>query len=801
MSFGSGTVCRLALAGIAVAMAGCGPGPSLPAETVLTVWGTTIGPDDKGQADVVREFERRHPGVRVLTLGMGAGGMNPQKLMTAIVGGTPPDVVYQDRFTVADWAARGAFEPLDPLVERDRLHDPRTPTPDDYFPAPWREASFEGRLYGVPWMADNRALYWNRAVFRERAGDLRRAGLDPERAPRTWFELLAYSRVLTERAPDGRLVRAGFVPLYGNSFFVLFALQAGAQVIGPDGRTATLDSPQAERALEFLKDAYAIVGGVEEAGRFAASFAGQADDPFIKGRVAMKLDGDWSLRGLARFAPDLDFGVAPPPGPEGPSVTWTGGFAYCIPRGARHRDLAWEFVKFVTSEEGRLLEFRGQDELNRARGQASFPRVSAHRGFNEAALAEALPRRPSFAAAVRQHMALMVVAEPRPVSVASRAVWDEQARALDRTLRGLATPRQALAEADRQVQAQLDAHYRQEAFPVADLRVPAVLGLFGLALGAALFAARFRRARLGPVARTEAGWGVLFVAPWVLGFVAFTAGPMLASLILSFTQYNGLQPPRWVGTGNYEALFGLEGGLTARAFGNALYLTGVGVPLGLVTGLSVALLLDGRARGLLAYRAVATFPTIVPAVATAVLWVWILNPDPAQGLVNGVWGATVGEWFRVPPPGWFQSEDWAKPGLVLLGLWGAGGGAFLWLAGLRGVPKELYEAAALDGARPWAQFAAVTLPMLSPLVFFNAVTGVIAALQTFDAPYVVTGGVGSGPNDALAFPVNRLVQSGFADFRMGHASALAWTLFVVVLAATAVQMLVGRRWVYDEAGP
>jgi len=221
-----------------------------PAVTDLIVWGVTLGPNDKGQADVFREFERRNPGVRVQTLMMGSGGMNPQKLMTSIVGGVPPDVVYQDRFTLADWASRGAFQPLDPLIERDKGKDPETPTPDQYFPATWDEASYEGKVYGVPWMADTRILSWNKEVFKSQAGRLRAAGLDPERAPRTWSELLAYSTVLTEKNPDGSLKRAGFIPNFGNSWFYMYAAMNNAPLLTPDGRRCTLDSPEANRSRQ-----------------------------------------------------------------------------------------------------------------------------------------------------------------------------------------------------------------------------------------------------------------------------------------------------------------------------------------------------------------------------------------------------------------------------------------------------------------------------------------------------------------------------------------------------------------------
>jgi multiple sugar transport system permease protein len=790
---------------------GCGRQES-QARKVLTVWGTTLGPNDQGQIAVVREFERRNPGVKVRMLGMGSGGMNPQKLMTAIVGGAPPDVVYQDRFTLSDWAARGAFLPLDPLIGRDREHDPLTPTQEQYYEAPWEEATFEGRLYGVPWMSDTRILYWNRNVFRDRAKELREAGLDPERPPRTWSETLRYSRALTEFNADGSLKRAGFIPFFGNTWFTLFALQNDAPMFSSDGRRCVMDNRASVEAMEFLADAYSVLGGVANAERFQASFRGEERSAFFVGQIAMVVDGDWNMGGLARYAQGLDYGVAPPPSPDDrvagkgrfrgvaqPWVTWCGGFAYCIPRGAKETDLAWEFIKFTTSFEGRMLEIRAKDEANRARGVPSVPRVTAHIRTNQESLVEFLPKDPSLAAAATLHMDVMESAKVRPVSVAGKKLWDEQNRAADLVIRGQTSPELALRQAQSQVQTVLDEHFHRLAKPVADLRSVIGVGLAGFLLGAGLLLGAQRGRPRSRLAAIESRWGWVFVAPWVVGFVAFTLGPMVASIVLSFAMSNGLQEARWVGFENYAELFVKDGGALGKSLVNVLYLTGIGVPFGLVTSLTVALLLNAGVRGIGFYRAMFYMPAIVPGIASVVLWIWILNPDPQLGLLNGIWAKTVGVWFAVPAPGWFAAAEWAKPALIMMGLWGAGSGAIVWLAGLKGVPEQLYEATAIDGASPWRQFAAVTLPHLSPLVFFNVVIGFIGTLQTFEGVYVVTNGIGSGPNDSLLVPVYYLFVNAFSYFRMGYASALAWVLFLIVMAVTGLQFWASRRWVRQEA--
>ncbi|MBS1723806.1 MAG: extracellular solute-binding protein [Armatimonadetes bacterium] len=776
----------------------------------LLVWGVNLGPNDKGQTDVFREFERRNPGIKVDTLMMGSGGMNPQKLMTAIVGDVPPDVVYQDRFTLADWASRGAFRQLDDLIERDKKTDPLTPTPDQYFAATWEEATYEGKVYGVPWMADDRILVWNKDAFRARRAELVKAGLDPDRPPRTWSEVLAYSKALTEFNADGTLKRAGFIPNFGNAWFYMFAAQNEARLMSRDGRTCTLDNPESAEAMEFMAACYKILGGIENADRYQSTFRGESNDAFFTGQVAMKIDGDWSLAGIARYAPTLDFGAAPPPVPDDrfhrrgrfQSVkdiytTWAGGFAYCIPRGARHAEAAWKFIKWVTSTEGRMMEVRRQDDLNRARGQMTFPRLTAQIATNEQSLREFLPKNPRLAAAVLWHFDLLPTAKVRPVSLASKVLWDESNRAGDNILRGTSTVHGALKEAQDSVQRVLDEHYQQERYPVADLRTLAIVGA-GVLPSLCLGMWAVGRRRLGPMARKEATWGYAFVSPWVVGFLVFTLGPMLVSIVLSFTHYNVLQPAHWVGWKNYTDVVVADNALVTKAFANALTMAVVGVPLGIVTGLSLALLLNATNRGKAFFRTMFYLPTIVPGVATIVLWKWILSPDPKLGLLNAVWAATITPVFGVPGPGWLASEAWAKPGLILMSLAGASGGVIIWLAGLKGVPNELYEASSLDGANPWRQFWTVTLPQLSPLVFFNVVTGFIGSIQVFDSIYVSTGGYGAGPGDSLLVPVYHLFQNAFAYFRMGYASALAWVVFFVVMAFTAVQFWLGRHTVHYE---
>ncbi|MBS1706258.1 MAG: extracellular solute-binding protein [Armatimonadetes bacterium] len=786
-------------------------GWTAPERQNIVVWGVGLGPDTKGDEARIRAFEKKFPQYRVKVLSMGAGAMDPQKLMTAIVGRVPPDVIYQDRFTVSDWASRGAFRALDDLIARDAPTDPSTPTPDKYYPAPWNEASYGGKVYAIPDGSDDRVLYYNTKVFAENADKLRAAGLDPDRPPRTWSEVLAYSKVLTKFRKDGTLERAGFIPNYGNSWLYLYAFQNNSSFLTPDGRTCTLYSEPAEEALKFMIAGYDILGGYAEAQKFQSAQRGNADDPFIIGNVAMKIDGDWIISSLARYGPNLEFKTVPAPVPDDryykrgrfkdekdQFITWIGGFSYAIPAGARNVEGAWEFMKYVASEDGYRIAMAAQRSWEARRGRILVPKIMARKSFNEMNLNDFAPKDPRFADALRTHVSMMPFARIRPATPVAQMLWDQHVRAIEFACLKNLSPKDALKQGQDVVNRELDEIYSADKYPVVDLKVPAIIGTMGAVIGIVLFVAGYKRQRIGLLGRTEARWAYLFLTPWLVGFFVFTLGPMLASLFFSFTQYNVLSDARWVGVKNYQELFHDEQGLLKKAFLNVLYLGGIGIPLGLITGLAIALLLNQAVRGMRYYRTAFYLPSIVPTVATAVLWIFILNADPNRGLINGIWHSTIQAWFGTPPPGWLSVEQWAKPSILLMGLWGAGGGMILWLAGLKSIPTTLYEAANIDGANPRQAFWNITLPQLTPLIFFNTVMGLIGSLQTFEVAYVITGGNGAGPSDSLLTPVYHLFRNGFAYFKMGYASALAWVIFFIALALTATQLLLAKKWVHTE---
>ncbi len=284
-------------------------------------------------------------------------------------------------------------------------------------------------------------------------------------------------------------------------------------------------------------------------------------------------------------------------------------------------------------------------------------------------------------------------------------------------------------------------------------------------------------------------WGYIFIAPWLIGFLIFSLVPVLASFGLSFTSYELITAPKWIGAKNYVEMMSQDR-LFWMSLYNTAYYTLFSVPLNLAFAFMLALLLNRNVRGIGVYRTIFYLPVVSSGVAISLLWIWLLNPQ--FGLVNYMLGL-----FGIEGPGWLADSAWAKPALVLMSMWSVGGTTVILLAGLQGVPATLYEAAALDGANSWQRFWNVTVPMMSPVIFFNLIIGIIGSFQVFTQAYVMTQG---GPQNATLFYVLYLFKQGFGLFRMGYAAAMAWILFVIILILTLVQMVLARRWVYYEGG-
>ncbi len=306
--------------------------------------------------------------------------------------------------------------------------------------------------------------------------------------------------------------------------------------------------------------------------------------------------------------------------------------------------------------------------------------------------------------------------------------------------------------------------------------------------------AQARRGRLLSAIRTpafgEALLGIAFTAPWLIRLLVLHIYPILAAFYYSFTRYTIATPPAWLGLDNYVKLF-VRDELPMLALYNSAYYSLGAVPLGLVLALFLAVLLNQKIHGLSFYRSVFFIPSVVPAVASAVLWMWLLNPR--VGMINYIL-SLVG----LPRVPWLSSALWIKPAFILMSLWGIGWTTVIFVAGLQDVPTHLYEAAEIDGAGVWGRFWNITIPMLSPTIFFNLVMGIIGSLQIFGPAFIIMAGPTGGPQNAALFYVLYLFRQGFQYFEMGYASALAIVIFLVILALTMLVFKSSSLWVYYE---
>jgi multiple sugar transport system permease protein len=281
------------------------------------------------------------------------------------------------------------------------------------------------------------------------------------------------------------------------------------------------------------------------------------------------------------------------------------------------------------------------------------------------------------------------------------------------------------------------------------------------------------------------GTGLLFISPWLFGFLIFTLGPFVSSVYLSFNTYDLVHSPRWVGLANYTTLLHKDPLFWSSMIVTVRY-AAASVPLGIFVGVLLALLLNTKVKGQTIFRTVFYLPSIVPAVANAVVFSWILNPE--IGLVNGILRL-----FHVEGPAWLNDTGWALWSLIFMSLWGVGGSMVIYLAGLQDIPVHLYEAATVDGASAFQKMRKITLPLLTPVIFFNLIMGIIASFQYFTEAFIMTKG---GPDGATSFYALYLFTRAWQYLDMGYACAMAWIVFVVVMVVTGFVFRSQRRWVH-----
>lgn len=292
--------------------------------------------------------------------------------------------------------------------------------------------------------------------------------------------------------------------------------------------------------------------------------------------------------------------------------------------------------------------------------------------------------------------------------------------------------------------------------------------------------------------RKEAIQGYLFILPWIIGLLAFTLGPLLFSLIGSFTNYDITSQMDFIGLENYRQLF-TEDPLFWVSLGNTLYYVAISVPSSIIASLFVALLMNQKIKGIRVFRTIYYLPSVLSGVGVYFLWMQLLSPE--SGLVN-----IVLSWFGINGPAWLFDPTWTKPALILMNLWKAGGAMLLYLASLQSISPSLYEAAEIDGAGSFRKFFNITLPLITPIIFFDLVTSIIGSFQIFQEAYVMSQGNTGGPANSLLFFNLHMWNQAFVNFDMGYAMAMSWILFVIIFVLTLVNLKLAPKWVYSEGG-
>jgi multiple sugar transport system permease protein len=786
---------------------------------------------------LLHRFEQKHPQYHVILSRAAARDLtgDAQRLLSAIAGGVPPDVVFFDRFAIGEWAARGALADLRPYLDAQSPSDPDRLDLSQYYEYTVAEASYRPPgsngpygVYGIPWDTDIRLMFINRDALRQ-AGLVDAKG-EPK-PPRNWDELRDYANKLTiYRVPGDKhsgIVRLGFAPMTGNSWLYLYAWQAGGEFMNADRTRVTMDSPPVVRALRYMTDVYDDLGGVGQVKGFEEVQGTAAMDPFMLGRLAMKIDTDKAMGHISDWRPDLDFMLAPAPMPQDrldageKPVAWSGGYALVVPETAKHKQGAFELIKYLRSWEAVRLAQAGKQEQRQAEGRLYLPGIDVNRVFFERLVKQHVDGDPTLPAPFKRGYetvrAMLPNTRIRPVTPVGQLMWGQQIRAFDAATRHALTEQAktsgvdevtlALRMMQKPIQDQLDKQLAPPPPVVVNWR-PYLIG-YALLVAApfALMALVYRRRRVEyGYKKREIGAALLFAAPWMIGFAVLVGGPIAFSIAFSFTRYDVLNPARYVGFANYVDLF--HDPVFYRSLLNTTFMI-LGIPLTLIVSLSIALLLNQAVRGIGFYRSAYYIPTIIPLVASALMWQWVYNQN--YGLINSVliWlydtsavqalergiSAMTGSTFYFTLPLWLQDTTWSKPSIIIMRVWAAGGAMIIWLAGLQSIPQELYEAAKVDGASPWQRFRNVTVPMLSPYILFNLIIGLIGTMQIFGEAYMMTEG---GPADSTLFYAYYLFKNAFQYFRMGYASALAWILFLVVLGLTLAQLWFSKRWVHYE---
>lgn len=735
----------------------------------------------------IQAFERDHPGVTVHDERLPAGDEYSQKLLVEQAAGLTPDVIFCGTGNYAGFAERGVMADLTPYVQ----HDPSVKLAE-YYPEVVQALQQNGKLYALPRdIAPEGLVYYNKTLFDKAHMPYPNGSWSWDYTPhpeRGMKDFLTVAQKLTQHSSTyGRTV---FGYGAGDNSFTMnnFVFSSGAAFVDKtQGPTKLLYSdPRVVKAIQLTQD-LASKYNVSPSAVDLASSGVQSHDLFAQGKIAMYVTGIWEVPRFRTEIKDFSWDIAAfPAGPTGLHGVASGGSGYGMAATSAHKKEAWELVKYLAGPVG--LSNLAQSGL----AQPAIGRLANSSLW----LDNAAPH----------NRKLTIEEVPYGHFDVASPVWPEITAIINPKLQlvwnGTLNAQQAVDAFQGPAQAKLDSLNHPPYHPALNwgwgglAMALLVLGLIGWVWQGARSDIKAGKVS---ASREETRAGFAFVSPWLVGTVIFLLGPMLVSLLLAFSSWDMISPAKWVGGGNFAEMS--HDDRFWKSLTVTLLYTVFSVPIGVAGSLGLALLLNTKIKGQSIFRTLYYLPAVASAVAASLIWLRLFNPESGllnYGLsvlhLNGAMGALG---LTDPVKGyvnWLGSEKTALGSLVVMSLWGIGGGMVIYLAGLQGIPQSYYEAAELDGANVWQKFKHVTLPLLTPTIFFTLIIGIIASFQTFTQGFVMTQG---GPNNATLFYALYLYQSAFQFLKMGYASALAWVLFLIILVFTALQMKMSG-WVHYE---
>ena len=746
-----------------------------PVTITVLHWGDQA--EEQVVKNLVAKYQADHPNVQIVRINPGSDNYD-SKLKTMMAAGTPPDVFYMRPETMPDLASMKLIAPLEDRFAR----EPKSLT-DDFFPilldgfrynTTTQKVGAGGTLYGLPKDFTTAGFYVNVDLFKA-------AGVEVPYGGWTWDQFKDDIRKITDlrkkKEYAGRDIYGGFFGLWPDTLRnILWSY--GGDFFGPSGfKKLALDSPQSQAALQMIVDTR-----LKDCTSYNPSgIAKDGGQEFFNGNIGtIGPLGRWMTPRYSSITSfHWDFVPMPYATQKVSQIFYT---AWAMSSQSKNPEASYDLLKFLCGKDGQIQQSRLGLAIPCLKSVAYSPDFLSPPG---------LPKMNSqaFLDALKVARLQQLPREPEFI----RILGDNITKCIQL---GQESTMQSAERIQNLWTAELESPLRQKQWPAMPWGT--ILTITGALLVTVVTALWFkaRGEKLGPLDRAQERAGWMFVLPWVLGFVLLTLGPMIASLLLSFGQWTGMTPlsdTAAVGTANYRQLLSADPTFY-KSLRVTAYFVVLAVPISQAAALLVAMLMNLKVKGIAVFRTIYFVPSVVSGAALAVLWSQIFNNQ--YGVLNQTLKPVL-RLFGTTPPDWFgqDAQHWAVPAFVIMGLWGVGGGMIIYLAGLKGISASLYEAATIDGAGPLRRLYNITLPMLSPLIFYNLVMGLIGSFQVFTQAYIMTG---PGPDNATLFYVLNLYRQAFEFHNMGYASAMAWVLFVLVLVLTLAVFKGSKNLVYYE---